>query len=234
LNKKREALRRGLRSFIEDTSKELADLEGRPLHPSPEEAEADGETGAVRGGIADAGAQGADPAPQETQPGPPAPLTPAPVPEPPQAPPPPPPVQSAPAAVRREDPPSFPPEAPASSTRELDRSHEAAVPESPPARANEVAAAPLHSAKPKRRAPAPVRRRPRPAADTGANGVNPAQVHARKGVCFAYFLNHECWRVADAYCNSALQVCITRECPIYHLHRDAFEHRFAKKFKHFW
>ena len=231
MNKKQEALRRGLRSFIEDTSKELADLEGHPLHPSPAEAEAEDERGAVSDGIVKAEAEGADPSPQKIQLGPPASVTRAPVPAPPQAPPP---VQSAPAAVRREEPPSSPLEAPASSTQELERSHHASVPEPPPRRPNEVAAAPVHAAKPKRRALTPVRRRPRPAADTGANGVNPAQVHARKGVCFAYFLNHECWRVADAYCNSALQVCITRECPIYHLHRDALEQRFAKKFKHFW
>jgi hypothetical protein len=71
-------------------------------------------------------------------------------------------------------------------------------------------------------------------ADIGSNGVSAEQAHARKGVCFAYFLNHECWRVPDAHCHSALQVCITRECPVYHLHKETFERRFAKKFKHFW
>ena len=33
MNKKQEALRRGLRSFIEDASRELADLEGREPFP---------------------------------------------------------------------------------------------------------------------------------------------------------------------------------------------------------
>jgi len=66
------------------------------------------------------------------------------------------------------------------------------------------------------------------------NGVDPRQAHARKGVCFAYFINHECWRVSDAYCNTALQVCALRNCPVYHLHQDALERRFAGKFKHFW
>jgi hypothetical protein len=46
------------------------------------------------------------------------------------------------------------------------------------------------------------------------DGVNPDQVHARKGVCFAYFQ--------------------TRECPVYRLHKDSLEARFARKFRHFW
>jgi len=269
LNKKQEALRRGLRSFIEDTSKELADLEGRPLGPFPE-AGADKETGVVSDAIVDAGAERADPPRLEMQagaeaapepPAPPArtlaepgalpvadppkathgtgsavlgpqvPVTRAPVTGP-QAPPPP--VQPASSAVRREEPPASSLKAPASGEQKLQHDRHAAVPEPPAHHPSEVSAAPAHVAKPKRRAQAPVRRRPRPAAEIGANGVSPAQVHARKGVCFAYFLNHECWRVADAYCNSALQVCITRECPVYHLHKDALEHRFAKKFKHFW
>lgn len=75
------------------------------------------------------------------------------------------------------------------------------------------------------------RRRLRAAAP---DGVNPQQAHTRKGVCFAYFVNHECWRVPDAYCNSALQVCALRNCPVYHLHQEALERRFAGKFKHFW
>ncbi len=66
------------------------------------------------------------------------------------------------------------------------------------------------------------------------NGVDPRQAQSRKGVCFAYFIKHECWRVPDAYCNTALQVCALRNCPVYHLHRDALERRFAGKFKHFW
>lgn len=56
----------------------------------------------------------------------------------------------------------------------------------------------------------------------------------RTGVCRSYFINHECWRVPNAYCNTALQVCVIRNCPVYHLHKDALERRFAKKFKHLW
>jgi hypothetical protein len=226
LNKKREALRRGLRSFIEDTSKELADLEGRPLGPFPEEAEA----GVVSNAGVDAGAGRADPSREPIPLGPQAPGAQAPATGPPLVPPPL--VQSAPSAVHQEQPPAAPVAAPAPSRQELDPG--AAAAPDPQRRPNEGPAVPARVAKPRRRAQPPVRRHQRPAAEIGANGVNPAQVHARKGVCFAYFLNHECWRVPDAYCNSALQVCITRQCPIYHLHKDALEHRFAKKFKHLW
>jgi hypothetical protein len=66
------------------------------------------------------------------------------------------------------------------------------------------------------------------------DGLDPQQVYARKGVCFAYFINKQCWRVSQAYCNTALQVCITRECPVYSLHKEALERRFAGKFRHFW
>ncbi len=272
MNKKQEALRRGLRSFIEDTSRELADLEGRPLRPPPDPQAADGDTIVVGDAAADGGGaefttpDGAAPgvdridsprhdvpagavatpespaAPARTTaesgtlstghpprashaPAPPALRTKEPVTEPPQAPP----------VAQRHTPSVAQRDAPPVAERHT-------PPEPPPRRHSEVPAAPSHAApaapipaeKPTRRAPAPVRRRPRTAAEIGANGVSPAQAHARKGVCFAYFLNHECWRVADAYCNSALQVCITRECPIYHLHKDALGRRFAKKFKHFW
>ncbi|HEV2358870.1 MAG TPA: hypothetical protein VGZ23_14850, partial [bacterium] len=67
-----------------------------------------------------------------------------------------------------------------------------------------------------------------------ADTVNPMQAQSRTGVCRSYFINHECWRVPNAYCNTALQVCVIRNCPVYHLHKDALERRFAKKFKHFW
>jgi len=93
-----------------------------------------------------------------------------------------------------------------------------------------------------RRAPskkAAARRRPRrrskPATSPWAlDGVDPRQVHSRRGVCSAYFINPECWRVPDAYCNTALHVCAMRECPVYHLHRDVLERRFASKYKHLW
>ena len=89
-------------------------------------------------------------------------------------------------------------------------------------------------ATPTGRAGASKRLRRRPAPPVLVDGVNPDQVHERKGVCFAYFLNPECWRIPEAYCNSALQICITRECPVYRLHKDSLEARFARKFRHFW
>ncbi len=56
----------------------------------------------------------------------------------------------------------------------------------------------------------------------------------KKGVCQAYFINKRCWEVPEAFCNTALQVCMTRECPIYHLYKEEMERRFAAKFAHFW
>ena len=56
----------------------------------------------------------------------------------------------------------------------------------------------------------------------------------KKGVCQAYFINRRCWEVPEAFCNTALQVCMTRECPVYHLHKDDLERRFAAKYRHFW
>jgi len=83
----------------------------------------------------------------------------------------------------------------------------------------------------RRRAP----REHRPAGDHMLlNGVEPRQVQSRKGVCSAYFVNNECWRVSDAYCNTALHVCAMRDCPVYHLHQEALERRFAAKYKHLW
>jgi hypothetical protein len=70
--------------------------------------------------------------------------------------------------------------------------------------------------------------------DLEADNAGPAQAEPRTGVCRSYFVNHDCWRVPGAYCNTALQVCVIRNCPVYHLHKDALERRFAKKFKHFW
>ena len=288
MSKRREALRRGLRSFIEDTSRELADLEGRPLRPPPG-SEADGETVVVSEAIVDVAERAAtDSAPPDVEadsthspdleaasprhevptgagsaPEPPAapartvpmrdtaPIAPAragraPAPavletqEPSTAPPsmPQPSKDVPPPVARRGVEPTAPPTAPLGARHSTGPEHEPdshlMEPEPAAHRYGQTAAAPARAEKPKRRAKAPVPRRPRQAAEIVANGVSPAQAHARKGVCFAYFLNHECWRVADAYCNSALQVCITRECPIYHLHKDALERRFARKFKHFW
>lgn len=56
----------------------------------------------------------------------------------------------------------------------------------------------------------------------------------RKGVCAAYFQNKRCWELRDAYCNHALHICRLRECPVYDLHREEMEKRFAAKFKHLW
>lgn len=56
----------------------------------------------------------------------------------------------------------------------------------------------------------------------------------KKGVCGAYFISRRCWEVPEAYCNTALQVCMMRECPVYHLNKDEMERRFAGKFSHFW
>jgi len=56
----------------------------------------------------------------------------------------------------------------------------------------------------------------------------------KKGVCQAYFINKRCWEVADAFCNTALHICMTRECPVYHLYKEEMERRFAAKFAHFW
>ncbi len=56
----------------------------------------------------------------------------------------------------------------------------------------------------------------------------------RKGVCAAYFVNKKCWELPDAYCNHAPHICRLRECPVYNLHRDDMEDRYAKKFKHLW
>ncbi|HEV2282352.1 MAG TPA: hypothetical protein VGX75_08180, partial [bacterium] len=87
----------------------------------------------------------------------------------------------------------------------------------------------------KERAPAEPRRPATPSADDlEGDDAGPDQVESRTGVCRSYFVNHDCWRVPGAYCNTALQVCVIRNCPVYHLHKDALERRFAKKFKHFW
>ncbi|HEY3249187.1 MAG TPA: hypothetical protein VGK88_12975 [bacterium] len=56
----------------------------------------------------------------------------------------------------------------------------------------------------------------------------------KKGVCAAYFINKQCWEIADAYCNHALHICRLRECPVYALHHEAMEQRYAKRFKHLW
>jgi hypothetical protein len=56
----------------------------------------------------------------------------------------------------------------------------------------------------------------------------------KKGVCAAYFTSKRCWELPDAYCNHALHVCRLRECPVYDLHREEMERKFAARFKHLW
>ena len=70
--------------------------------------------------------------------------------------------------------------------------------------------------------------------DIPVDGADPHQAFSRTGVCFAYFVNNACWRVRDAYCNTALHMCIIRNCPVYHLHKETLERRFARKFEHLW
>jgi len=204
LNKKREALRHGLRSFIEDTSRELADLEGRDLHPTPgPPAPQDGHSPVI--GAANDAAPGSATAPVPAPPAatrlppasPAAPVSPA---------------AGGPAASH--PPPTSHAAPPSGAAVPVAEGRASAAPTVPPPAAAVPAA-------PSRRVGARKRLRQRPAPDVDADGVNPDQVHA-------------CWRIPEAYCNSALQVCITRECPIYHLHKDALEARFARKFRHLW
>jgi hypothetical protein len=61
-----------------------------------------------------------------------------------------------------------------------------------------------------------------------------AGVHPKRGVCAAYYMNHACWEVQEAYCNQALHVCMLRDCPVYNLNREELERRFAAKFSHLW
>lgn len=83
-------------------------------------------------------------------------------------------------------------------------------------------------------APAPAAR-PTPSA-APIYGVPPdaSGVHPKRGVCAAYYMNHACWEVTDAYCNQALHVCMLRDCPVYNLNREEMERRFAAKFAHLW
>lgn len=64
--------------------------------------------------------------------------------------------------------------------------------------------------------------------------VEPIAVHAKKGVCAAYNVSHACWEVPEAYCNTALHLCMLRSCPVYDLHREEMERKFAARFSHLW
>jgi hypothetical protein len=57
---------------------------------------------------------------------------------------------------------------------------------------------------------------------------------SRHGVCWAYYVNPQCWEIPEAYCNQALHICMLRNCPVYRLHREEMERRFAEKFRYLW
>lgn len=90
--------------------------------------------------------------------------------------------------------------------------------------------------------PTPAPEAPQPVPATGVPKVAPVYgippdasgVHPRKGVCAAYYVNHSCWEIEEAYCNQALHVCMLRDCPVYNLNREELERRFAAKFAHLW
>ncbi len=74
-----------------------------------------------------------------------------------------------------------------------------------------------------------------PVEEPGGPTVDELTLHLpKKGVCAAYFVNKHCWELPDAYCNHALHICRLRECPVYNLHQEEMEQRFAGKFKHLW
>ncbi len=275
MSRRRDELRRGIRSLIQDTSREMADLEGRPLPaegpregtaPAPPEAPAP--EGPALGSAAPSAlehpaAPPAAPSPPGVawivgpdSPGPPRghehagrPAPSGPPEQPDQRPAGPPAVAqaaepSAPTivrvprypATRPAEPPSRRSEAPAGA----DPPRGDPRPARPPVPAGRPgiprAARPERTVKvtPGRRKAARRGRTSRAVAEFIVDGVNPQQASSRKGVCLAYFVDHQCWRVPDAYCNTALQVCAIRNCPVYHLHKEALERRFAGKFKHFW
>lgn len=257
MNKRRDALRRGIRSLIHATSRELADLEGRP-HPA--EVPVAEDAPAPKKALPDAPRLVSREPAGAVLPLAPAPLEPHPL----KTPPPEMPPRKTPPAPGAEA------AAPGSPGQETGTASPVAEPKvawivGPPATRGEPAVRPpAPKAPPPPRTPAgprasrsakkggshrgaerparAVRKPARPARrgmhrtepEASVNGVDPRQAQSRKGVCFAYFINNECWRVPDAYCNTALQVCALRNCPVYHLHRDALERRFARKFKHLW
>lgn len=187
MSKKRDALRRGIRALIDETTRELAAFEGREPRPGPPGPAAD------------------DKAPTDAPGGRPDPAAPARG------------AGQAPALNGESHP--------------AETSAVAAADAAPRAVPTAGAGAPKRPAEAAGRGK---RRPPRAPETVSADTVNPMQAQSRTGVCRSYFINHECWRVPNAYCNTALQVCVIRNCPVYHLHKDALERRFAKKFKHFW
>lgn len=76
---------------------------------------------------------------------------------------------------------------------------------------------------------------PRPPVGTGVI-IAPelANPNARRGVCTYFYENHDCWLIPEAYSNTGLHVCMMRECPVYELHKEVLEKRFAERFRHLW
>jgi len=101
-----------------------------------------------------------------------------------------------------------------------------------------VPAAPPKPAASREPAPAdrPILRLVREASPTVPEPMREVELslHPRKGVCAAYFTNKKCWELPEAFCNQALHICRLRECPVYALHQDEMERRFAAKFRHLW
>jgi hypothetical protein len=102
------------------------------------------------------------------------------------------------------------------------------APEAPPVAPSTLPEAPVSpSASPARSPHVP--------ADVGeAAPTEHLAVHPRKGVCESYYVNHQCWEVADAFCNTALHTCMLRDCPVFNLNREELEKRFASKYSHLW
>jgi len=105
---------------------------------------------------------------------------------------------------------------------------------------NSSAAPALPAKPPASREPAPADRpilrlvRDAPPALAPVRGVEEPTLHPKKGVCAAYFVNKKCWELPEAFCNQALHICRLRDCPVYALHQEELERRFAAKFKHLW
>lgn len=79
-----------------------------------------------------------------------------------------------------------------------------------------------------------VRDAPAPS-ETPAATLEEMTIHLpKKGVCAAYFINKRCWELTDAFCHQALHICRLRECPVYDLHREEMDRRYAAKFRHLW
>jgi len=281
LNKKRDALRRGIRALIADTTRDLAAFEGReperrppaPRGPSAEAAPGGAEDTTVAGATLPLSLPPADDRLPDADLPPPGDLRPAAMRYEVQ------PLNGSPispagnaaetaapagkTAPERTVPPAvpfefitetavFPPPVPAegaagSARRPASRSgktHPAKARRPRPARAGGGTSGESPRSGGTRRARqgqasrAPVetagQNRPSGTDDVPVDTLAPAPAESRTGVCRSYFINQECWRVANAYCNTALQVCVIRKCPVYHLHKDALEQRFAKKFKHLW